>query len=115
MKTVRIYRHRDCPRCARIARVHHRFDWLDRIEDTVASPKTGELRLGQIVVEDLRTGRVMGGAEAVEAIFREVPLYRPLLPLLRIPFIRRRVAADADASGADSCTPATSGQCRIDS
>jgi hypothetical protein len=105
MKAVRIHRHPDCPRCARIARMHHRFDWLDRVEDTTAPPRSGVLRVGQIVVEDLRTGRLHGGAEAVEAIFRQVPLYWPILPLLKIPALRRRAADDADAKGRDACSP----------
>jgi hypothetical protein len=107
MKTVRIYRHPDCPRCARIARMHHRFDWLDCVEDTTAPPRNGMLRVGQIVVEDLRTGELHGGAEAVEAIFRQIPLYWPILPLLKIPALRRRAADDANAKGRDACSPDT--------
>jgi predicted DCC family thiol-disulfide oxidoreductase YuxK len=101
MKTVRIHRHPDCPRCARIVRMHHRLDWLGRIEDTTAPARSGALRMGEIVVEDLRTGRLLHGADAVEAILRAVPLYWPLLPLLAIPAVRRR--ADADARGEAAC------------
>jgi hypothetical protein len=107
MKAVRIHRHPDCPRCARIARMHHRFDWLDRVEDTTAPPRSGVLRVGQIVVEDLRTGRLHGGAEAVEAIFRQIPLYWLILPLLKIPALRRRATDDANAQGRNACSPDT--------
>jgi hypothetical protein len=67
-------------------------------------PRTGPLRVGQIVVEDLRTGEILSGARAVEAIFRQVPAYWPVLPLLKIPFIRRKAAADADACKNDACS-----------
>jgi len=101
VKTIRIHRHPECHRCARIVRMHHRLDWLDRVDDTTTAPRTGALRMGEIVVEDLRDGRLLQGAEAVEAIFRAVPLYWPALLLLKIPALRRR--ADADARGGTGC------------
>jgi hypothetical protein len=109
MKTIRIHRHPDCPRCARLAALHHRFDWLDRIEDTTSPAPDGPVRRGEIAVAEMRTGRVLRGAEAVEAICGAVPLYWPALPLLRIPAIRRR--ADADARGERPCA-ADSAACR---
>ena len=87
--------------------MHHKVDWLDRVDDTTATPRSGPLRVGQIVVEDLRTGRLHGGAEAVEAIFRQIPLYWPMLPLLKIPALRRRAADDANAQGRHTCSAET--------
>lgn len=102
MKRIRIYRHPECRRCARIARTHHRLDWLDRIEDTtVPPPGRAPVRMGEIVVEDLRSGRLLEGLDALRAIWRQVPAYLPLLPLLAIPPLARR--ADADVRG---CTGA---------
>ena len=57
---------------------------------------------GEIVVQDLRTGHIFGGVEAVRLIFRHVPLYIPLLLLLKIPAVAR--VADA-ARGMRSGTP----------
>jgi hypothetical protein len=101
MKKIRIHRHPRCPRCARLAALHRRFDWLDRIDDsTAAPPARAPLRLGEIAVQDLRTGALLEGVAAVRAIARQVPLYWPLVPLLWLPPIARR--ADADARGCDS-------------
>lgn len=100
MKTIRIYRNPRCPRCARLAALHLRLDWLRRIEDSTAPPAgRTPLRMGEIVVENLRTGALLEGAQAVRAIARSVPLYWPLLPLLGVPFVARR--ADAEARGCE--------------
>jgi hypothetical protein len=103
MKTIRIYRHRECKRCEKIVRLHHRLDWFDRIDDTTLTPPgRSPLRMGEILVEDLRSGRLLEGVHAVRAIFREIPLYFPLRLLLLIPYFARR--ADDDARGlAQAC------------
>jgi hypothetical protein len=98
VKTIRIYRHPECKRCAKIVRLHHALDWLDRIEDTAQTPPGHTpLRKGEILVEDLRDGRWLEGIHAVRAIFRQIPLYFPLRLLLRIPYFAQR--ADEDARG----------------
>ena len=61
MRAIRLYRHPDCQRCAGYARMHHRFDWLGRFEDSTAAPPTGELRVGEIAVQDLQTGITLKG------------------------------------------------------
>ena len=102
MKRILIYRHPHCERCARIARLHHAVDWLDRIADTTATPPTGPLRMGEIVVEELATRRIYRGAEAVGVVYRQVILYWPLLLLLWIPparaWLDRQVRGCADGS-----------------
>jgi hypothetical protein len=100
MKRIRIYRHPDCPRCAKIAATHHRFDWLNRVEDTTVVPPTGPLRIGQIIVEDLQTRRFLHGAEAFEMICRLIPAYLPFRILLWLPAFRRYV--ERDMSGCKS-------------
>lgn len=98
MKTIRIHRHPGCPRCARLAALHRRLDWLGRIEDSTSPPPGREpLRRGEIAVQDLRTDRLLEGVEAVRAIARQVPAYWLLLPLSWLPPVARR--ADADARG----------------
>ena len=105
MTTVRIHRHPDCARCARIARVHHAFDWLGRVETTTATPRSGPLRLGEVVVENMETGTLYRGAEAFSAICRAIPLYRPLRPFLRVPAVR--AAVERSMGGCDD------GGCRV--
>jgi hypothetical protein len=99
VKTIRLYRHPDCHKCARLARRHQRLDWLRRLEVTTDMPPTGPLRMGEIAVQDLRTGALMKGADCFELLFRHIPAYWPLLPLLHIPFVREH--AQREASGAD--------------
>lgn len=103
MKRIVIYRHPDCAKCARYARTHHTLDWLNRIVTATATPPTGQLRVGQIVVEELRTGRVHRGAEAFRLICRQVPLYWPFLPLLWVPALRRAIAREINAGEDEHC------------
>jgi hypothetical protein len=99
MKRIRIYRNPHCAKCARYARTHKFFDWFDRVEVSTATPATGPLGLGEVVVRELRSGRVLGGADALELIFREIPIYAPLRPLLKIPVLRAK--ADRQMSGCE--------------
>jgi hypothetical protein len=91
MKKILIYRHPHCQRCARFARLHHVVDWFDRIADTTATPPTGPLRMGEIVVQELATGRILRGAEALSLIYRQAIAYWLFLPLLWIPCLRSRM------------------------
>ena len=88
MRQIRIYRHPDCPKCARYARAHQRLDWLHRVEVSTAIPKTGPLRLGEVVVEVLEEGRIVRGADGFAEICRHIPAYAPFLLLLRLPAVR---------------------------
>ena len=99
MKRITLHRHPDCVRCGKMARVHGVFDWLGRVECTTAEPKTGPLKLGEIAVEDVRTGRIIRGIHAVRAVARNIPAYWPLLPLLYVPPIARRM--DAEVRGCE--------------
>jgi hypothetical protein len=102
MRRIRIYRNPGCARCARYARLHQRLDWLDRVEDSTAVPPTGPLAMGEVVVQELASGRVLQGAEAARRIVREIPAYAPFRLLLKIPAISR--AADQEMRGcADNC------------
>ncbi|MDB5352850.1 MAG: hypothetical protein JWN86_4097 [Planctomycetota bacterium] len=109
MKRITLYRHKDCARCAKIARVHHVFDWLNRVETSTETPPTGPLRMGEIAVHDHRTGTILKGVGAVRKIAMQIPAYWPLLPLLWIPPLARRI--DHEVRGCDdgSCgVPQTS-------
>jgi hypothetical protein len=100
MHRIRIYHDPHCSRCARRARAHKFFDWFGRVEVSTGTPATGSLRPGEVVVRELRTGRVLGGADALELICREIPLYTPLRPLLKIPALRAK--ADREMSGSSN-------------
>src|SRR3954468_10888547 len=91
MRRIRLYRHPDCARCAKISRVHHAFDWLGLVDCTTDPAPGGPLKMGEIEVEDLRTGATCKGVDAVRAVARQIPAYWPLLPLLFIPPIARRI------------------------
>lgn len=103
MKRVLIHRHPACARCARIARVHHAFDWLDRVETTTATPASGPLEPGRIVIIDLTTGKRVRGAAGFALICRQIPAYRLLLPLLWIPAVRRAIAREIDPESTEDC------------
>ena len=103
MRQITIYRNKDCSKCARIARVHKLFDWLGRLEISIDTPKTGLLQPGEIAVEDRRTGETVKGVEAVRRICRQIPVYMPLLLLLKIPAVARRVDSEAGGCTDGSC------------
>ncbi|HZH43390.1 MAG TPA: hypothetical protein VEY50_04845 [Lysobacter sp.] len=103
MSTIRLYRHPDCLRCARLARRHRRLDWLGRFEDATESPLPRPLRKGEVLVRDLRTGELHAGADGVALLFRQIPAYWPLLPLLALPPVRRRVERDVAGDCGDAC------------
>lgn len=102
MKTVRVHRNPDCPKCARYAAWHHRLDWLGRVETSTAKPRGGALAMGEVVVEDLRDGAIHEGAEGFALLARQVPAYWLLIPLLRVPAVRRRI--DREMRGACDST-----------
>jgi hypothetical protein len=102
MKTIRVYRNPDCRRCARYARLGNVLDWRDRLETSTATPKTGPLRPGEIVVEELANGNFHRGAAALDLIARQIPLYAPIRLLLWFSSFRRYI--DRELSGCDSAT-----------
>ena len=103
MKMIRVYRNPDCRRCARYARVGTMLDWRDRLETSTATPKTGALRPGEIVVEELTNGNLHRGADALDLIVRQIPLYAPVGLLLRFPSFRRYIDRELSGCGGTSC------------
>lgn len=89
MKKIRVYRHRDCEACAKKAAFLRRLDWFDRTESSIEEPKNGQLRVGQVAVEDLRTGDLAYGALGFDRICRHIPMYAPLRFFLVFPAFRR--------------------------
>lgn len=114
MKRLRVYRNPDCARCARFEKVNHRFDWLNRLEYSTATPPTGPLRMGEVVVEDLSTGQIHRGAEGIEMVWANIPAYMPLRPLLWVPAFRRSVEREVSGCAGGECriTPAPPGSTR---
>jgi hypothetical protein len=103
MKRIRVYRNRDCARCARFAQAHRLLDWLGRVDVSTDTPRTGPLRLGEVVVEELPTGPVHRGADGIELIARNIPAYAPLLLLLKVPAIRRYVDQEVRGCRGSAC------------
>jgi hypothetical protein len=103
MTRVKLYHHPDCARCERFARVHRRLNWLGWLEVSTATPPTGPLPLGAIAAEDVRTGQTVLGVRAARWAFAAIPAYWPLLPLLYVPFVARRVDRAARGCEDGSC------------
>lgn len=103
MKAILLYRNPDCAKCARIARMHHRFDWLNRFEDSTAVPVTGPLKPGEIAVKNLATGETLRGAECLRLICRNIPVYWPALPLFSLPAFRRAVEREIGGCDGAAC------------
>ena len=103
MKRIVIFHNRQCDKCRRIARTHKFFDWLDRIEVCTAEPSTGPLQLGEIAVEELRTGEIAKGVEAVRSIARQIPLYFPLRVLAYVPPVAKYLDKQARGCADGTC------------
>ena len=58
--------------------------------------------MGQVGVQDLRSGAALQGAKGFGPLCRQIPAYRPVLPILRIPAIRRYVESELGGCG-ESC------------
>jgi len=101
--TVRLYRHPCCARCARFARWHRRLDWLHRFEDSTGTSPVGPLRLSEVAVQDLRHDTTLRGAAGFTLLCRQIPAHWPLLPLLRIPALRRRVEREFHGCADNGC------------
>lgn len=103
MKAIRVYRHAQCTKCARFAKVAHFFDWLDRVDLSTETPKTGQLRVGEVVVEELSDGCILKGAEGIERIWQNIPAFAPFRLLLRVPSFRRYVEKGVSGCEGDAC------------
>jgi hypothetical protein len=101
--SIRLYRNPQCPKCARIARLHRRLDWLHRFEDSTDPSPLGPLRMGQIVVHDLRSNATLEGAKGFALLCRQIPAYWPMLPLLRIPAVRRCIERETSGCSGEAC------------
>ena len=103
MAAIRLYRHPECARCARYARLHQRLDWLGRFEDCTETPPIGPLRMGEIAVQNVATGRTYRGIESFRLLCRHIPAYWLLLPLTYLPAVRRRIESDIGGCSDASC------------
>ncbi len=104
MPTIRLYRHPDCARCAALSRMHERMDWLGRFESsTEPVPDGPPLKIGEIAVQDLRTGVTLRGIACIRLLCRQIPAYLPLLPLTHLAPIRRRIEHDIGGCTDGAC------------
>jgi hypothetical protein len=98
MKAIRVYRNPHCARCARFAKAHHFLDWFGKVDPSTDTPRTGPLRMGEVVVEDLSNGQIHRGADGIELIARNIPAYLPLRLLLKVPGFRRYVSHEVSGN-----------------
>ena len=115
MRRITLYRHPECERCRKMGQVHATLDWLGRIERSSDTPPSGALKPGEIAVVDHRSGRTLFGIHAVRMVARQVPAYLPILPLLYLPPIARKLDAmtrgcEDGACGLPETTGAASGR-----
>ena len=103
MRRVTLFHNPDCARCGKIARVHRAMDWFGRLEVRTDDPPTGPLKMGEITVRDNRTGEFFVGVNAVRRVFREIPAYWVIRPLLWIPPIARKIDRETRGCVDESC------------
>jgi hypothetical protein len=103
MQTLRFYIHPECERCRRLSRFHRRFDWLRRIEHTTRTPAGGELKPGQVAAEDIASGEYFHGYRAIQALCRNIPLYRIFLPLFWLKPVQRKLDRELSGCDGDGC------------
>lgn len=103
MKKIRVYHNPNCKKCARFAKVGRFLDWFGRVDFSSVTPKTGPLRMGEVVVEDLATGQITGGAKGIALVWREIPAYALFRPLLGLPAFRRYIDKEVSGCDGDAC------------
>ena len=59
--------------------------------------------MGEIVVEDLATHRILHGADALSLVYRQAIAYWLLLPLLWIPPLRARLDREVRGCAEGNC------------
>ena len=99
MKKVRLYRHPECSKCARLSRMHHFFDWKNCYEDSTEEPSSGPLAMGEVVVQDLSSGEIMFGLDGFKLLCQHIPAYTFNPLLLRIPAFRQYIEKEMGAGG----------------
>jgi len=102
---ITLYLNSACARCQWIARVHTFFDRLGRAAVSTATRPAGPLRPGGIAVVAARMGEPSRGVAAVRRIARQIPDYLPLLPLLYVPPVARRIDREARGCGESCAAP----------
>lgn len=103
MALLTLYHHGECERCRRIARVNKAFDWLGRLTISTAESPIGPMKMGEIAVVDQGSGQVLQGVAAVRKVFKQIPAYWLVLPLLYVPFIARKIDRDTRGCEDGSC------------
>lgn len=104
VKAICLYHNPDCSDCARLARLTHRLDWLDRVDISTQIPPAGPLDLGEIAVQDLRSGHTLLGVAATRAVCRQIPAYFLYGVLLHIPFIARGASKKKQGCNDNNCS-----------
>ena len=105
MKRIVIYRHPECKKCGRLARLHHLFDRFNRVAVVTTTPPPDHCRWAKSLSKTSQPAGFLAGAEGLNLICRQIPLYWLVLPLLWFPAVRAR--ADREKRGC------TNGSCQI--
>lgn len=103
MKRIRLYRNPHCTRCAGYAQMHHRFDWLNHFADSTEISPIGEMRVGEIAVQDLRTGITLKGIACFRLLCKHIPAYWLVIPLTYVPPIRKWIENDIGGCAHGAC------------
>lgn len=103
MKTLCLYRNPNCARCAGYARMHHRFDWLNRFSDSTDVSPVGAMRIGEIAVQDLRTSITLKGIACFRLLCKHIPAYWLMLPFTYMPPIRKWIENDIGSCADGAC------------
>jgi hypothetical protein len=59
--------------------------------------------MGEVVVEDLQSGRILRGAEAFGRVCHEIPMYAAIGALLKLPRFRSYIDRELSGCGGDAC------------
>jgi hypothetical protein len=79
------------------------FRWLDRVDLSTGTRKARPLRLGEVVVEELSSGRILKRAEGIDLIWRNIAVYAPFRLLLRVPSFRRYLEKNVGGCEGTAC------------
>jgi hypothetical protein len=94
MPKYRLYYCADCSVCKKRAGMAAKLNWLRRVEFSTSNPASGPLKPGQVVLENLRTGRLYHGDDVMPKMSLQIPLLFPIGLLMSLPGVGRLMGRD---------------------
>lgn len=103
MYKVKVYYNKNCKKCNIHAQRIRTFDLFGWVETTTDVPKEGPIDQGEILVEDISSGKTYRNLSGARYYFRFIPIYWLFLPILYLPNAENLFFKKEFVCNPDSC------------